>query len=355
MTEISRGSYVKTPRDLTVAEYLRNWLRDYVEVNCAPKTIESYGMIIEKHVIPEVGNIHLAKLEPRYLQVLYGRKKAAGLGNRTVRYLYSLMAEALGHAVKTGLINRNVALSTEPPKVEHKVITTLAPDQLDRFFSAVKGILYYALFYLMLHTGLRRGEALALKWKHIDLGLSSLGVSAYLSVMQSLNKVDGRDLVQEPKTTSGKRRVALSPSLVLVLRTYRDAQGALRASVGEQLIDEDYVCCHFDGTPLDPSTVSHTFAKVLRRAGLPPMPLHGLRHTHATLLLQAGIHPKVVQERLGHSSIRVTLDTYSHVVGGLQEAAAQKFDEFLSANRSADNNVGKMSALVHTDGRKTQN
>jgi len=179
--------------------------------------------------------------------------------------------EALGHAVKTGLINRNIALYTEPPKVEHKIIPTLAPDQLDKFFSAVKGMLYYALFYLMLHTGLRRGEALALKWKHIDLGLSSLGVSAYLSVTQSLNKVEGRALVQEPKTASGKRRVALSASLALVLRQYREAQEAMRMSVGE-LTDENYVCCHLDGAPLDPSTVSHAFAKVLRRAGLPPMP-----------------------------------------------------------------------------------
>jgi integrase len=342
MTEISRGGYVKTPWNLTVAEYLRTWLRDYAEVNYRPKTIESYRMLIEKHLIPEVGNIHLKELEPRHLQSLYARKKDSGLGSRTVRYLYSLLAEALGHAVKTGLINRNLALSTEPPKVEHKVITTLAPDQLERFFSAVKGVLYYALFYLMLHTGLRRGEALALKWKHIDLGLSSLGVSAYLSVMQSLNKVNGRDLVQEPKTANSKRRVALPSSLVLVLRQYREAQEALRASVGAQLTDEDYVFCHLDGTPLDPSTVSHTFAKVLRRAGLPPMPLHGLRHTHATLLLQAGIHPKVVQERLGHSSIRVTLDTYSHVMGGLQEAAAQKFDDFLAANSSSVINVAKM-------------
>jgi integrase len=107
MTEISRGGYVKTPRNLTLAAYLRTWLRDYAEVNCRPKTIESYRMLVEKHVIPEVGNIHLIELEPRHLQSLYARKKDSGLGSRTVRYFYSLLVEALGHAVKTGLINRN--------------------------------------------------------------------------------------------------------------------------------------------------------------------------------------------------------------------------------------------------------
>lgn len=203
---------------------------------------------------------------------------------------------------------------------------------------------YYTLFYLLLHTGIRRGEALALKWNHVDLGLSSLGTTGYISVSESLNKIDGRVIIKEPKSASGKRRVALPPSLALVLRQHREAQEALRASLGGTLAESDYVFCHPDGIPMDPSTVSHAFAKMLRRAGLPPMPLHGLRHSHATYLLQAGIHPKVVQERLGHSSIRVTLDTYSHVVGGLQEAAAQKFDDFLSENDSSRKNVGRMLA-----------
>jgi integrase len=206
---------------------------------------------------------------------------------------------------------------------------------------------HYALFYLLLHTGLRRGEALALKWKNIDMGLASLGVQAYLSVTQSLGKVDGKTYVKEPKTGSGKRRVALPPSLTLVLQQHKAEQQELFALLGNTLTDEDYVFCHHDRTPLDPSTISHSFAHVLREAELPPMPLHGLRHSHATLLLQAGTHPRVVMERLGHSSIRVTLDTYSHVVGGLQESAAQKFDDFLQAkNQSVSNPLAKSRNLI---------
>jgi len=177
-------------------------------------------------------------------------------------------------------------------------------------------------------------------------------VAAYLSVTQSLNKVNGRLVLREPKTGAGRRRVALSPSLTLVLRQHRDEQSAERALLGKKLTDEDYVFSHPDGSPLDPSTVSHAFARILRQAGLPRMPLHSLRHTHATFLLQAGIHPRVVMERLGHSSIRVTLDTYSHVVGGLQEAAAQRFDDFLSAKGTSRENVGKMSADTTKDATK---
>ena len=353
---IEQGIYVKTPRDLTVAEYLRSWLHVYVEVNCAPKTIESYRMLIEHHIIPEVGSLRLIDLQPCHLQALYSQKKKDGLSSRTVRYLYSLISEALGHAVKTGLIARNVARATEPPRTEHKVVPTMKPEDLDKFFEAAKKTpLYYNLFYTLLHSGLRRGEALGLRWKCVDLGLPSLAIAAYLSVTQSLSKVNRRLVLREPKTAAGRRRVALSPSSVLVLRQHRQDQEALRASLGTRLTDNDYVFCHPDGSPIDPSTVSHAFAKILRRSGLPSMPLHSLRHTHATLLLQAGVHPRVVMERLGHSSIRVTLDTYSHVVGGLQEAAARRLDEFLLANSTTSENVGKMSAIIDIDLEKSRN
>jgi len=138
-----------------------------------------------------------------------------------------------------------------------------------------------------------------------------------------------------------------------VLRQYRAEQEAQRTLLRKPLTDADFVFAHLDVTPLDPSTVSHTFNKVIRRAGLPHIRLHDLRHTHASLLLQAGTHPKIVQERLGHSSIRVTLDTYSHVMGGLQEAAAQRFDDFLATK--GIENVGKMSANTPEDATNSRN
>lgn len=332
--QFDTGMLVK-PGKVTVADYLRQWIKDYAEVNCSPKTLESYNQLINHHLIPELGNIKLVELEPRHLQSMYARKRDSGLSPRTVRYLYNLVSQVLRYAMKQGILTRNVAQSTEPPRLEHKEVNTIMTEQISTFLESASKTPHYALFYLLLHTGLRRGEALALKWKHVDLDMTSLGVQAYLSVTQSLSKVDGKTYVKEPKTNSGKRRVALSPSLTLVLKQHKSEQQRLCISLGNTLTNDDYVFCHVDRTPLDPSTVSHIFGDVLRKAGLPPMPLHGLRHSHATLLLQAGTHPRVVMERLGHSSIRVTLDTYSHVVGGLQELAAQRFDEFIEAKNKS--------------------
>ena len=343
LNQLDSRTFVK-PGKVTVAEYLQEWLTNYAELNCSPKTIESHRQLINSHLIAELGSIKLVELEARNLQSMYAKKKDSGLSARTVRYLYNLMSQVLGYAMKQGILSRNVAQNTEPPRIEHKEMNTVRPEQIGAFLEAASKTPHYALFYLLLHTGLRRGEALALKWKHVDMGLASLGIQAYLSVTQSLGKINGKTYVKEPKTSSGKRRVALSPSSILVLQQHKTEQRRLFASLGNTLTDDDYVFCHYDRTPLDPSTISHTFAKVLYKAGLPPMPLHGLRHSHATLLLQAGTHPRVVMERLGHSSIRVTLDTYSHVVGGLQELAAQKFDDFIEAkNKSISNPLAKSS------------
>jgi integrase len=345
LSQLDSGTFVR-PRRITVGEYLQQWLGDYAELHCAPKTIESYRQVVGSHLVPEVGGIKLVDLEARDLQAMFAKKRESGLSARTVRYLYSLMSQVLRYAVKQGILNRNVAQNTEPPKMERRELNTIRPEQINIFLEAARETPHYALFYLLLHTGLRRGEALALKWKNVDMGLASLGVQAYLSITLSLSKVDGKTYIREPKTSSGRRRVALPPSLTLVLKQHKLKQQESFALLGRTFTDEDYVFCHHDGTPLDPSTVSHSFAHALRKAGLPPMPLHGLRHSHATLLLQAGTHPRVVMERLGHSSIRVTLDTYSHVVGGLQESAAQRFDDFVGAkNQSVSNPLAKSGNL----------
>ena len=353
---LEQGVYVR-PSRLTVAQFLGEWLQDYVELNCSPRTKASYEMIIRRHLIPELGSIPLSQLEPRHLQASYSRQREGGrvdgkgqLSPQTVRYCHSLLAEALGYAVKMGLLSRNVAQATEAPRADHKVMLTLAPEDVPRFLEAAQESPYYTLFYLLLHTGLRRGEALALRWKNVDLGLASLGISAYLSVVEAAYKLNGTYVIKEPKTSHSRRRIALPPSLGLVLRQHKAGQEAQRALLGKPLTDNDFVFAHPDGSPLDPSTVSHAFNKVMRKAGLPHIRLHDLRHTHASLLLQAGVHPKIVQERLGHSSIRVTLDTYSHVIGGLQEVAAQRFDDLLAAK--SIENVGKMSANTPDDAGK---
>jgi len=179
------------------------------------------------------------------------------------------------------------------------------------------------LFYTALYTGTRLGELLGLRWCDVDVDLASL------SVVQALYKRGGVCQMIEPKSSGGRRRIALSPSLALLLRKYKTEQQAQRILLGGSLVESNLVFSYISGKPLDPGVVSHTFTRVLKKAGLPHIRFHDLRHSHATFLLKGGVHAKIVSERLGHANIGITLDTYSHVLPGLQEGAAERFDEML--------------------------
>jgi len=184
---------------------------------------------------------------------------------------------------------------------------------------------YYVLFYTALFTGMRRSELLALRWQDVDFIFSQVYVSRSLHVLK-----DGKVVFKSPKTASGRRTVALPPSAILLLKEHKEKQALDRAMLGIPLKDDDLVFSHLEGKPLLPNTVTHAWIKLVRRTGLKGIRLHDARHTHASLMLKQGTHPKIVQERLGHASIQITLDTYSHVAPGLQEAAATRFDEAFS-------------------------
>ncbi len=185
--------------------------------------------------------------------------------------------------------------------------------------AAAKKTDYYAVFHLALYTGMRRSELLALRWGDVDL------IGSQISVTRSLHRLQGGAIVfQPPKTAKGRRTIALSPSATAMLREYRGQQELL---AGTPSHDDQLVFSHPDGSPMQPDAVSQAWRRLVQRCGMGGVRLHDARHSHATLMLKLGIHPKVVQERLGHSSISVTLDTYSHVAPGLQESAAMRFDE----------------------------
>ena len=184
-----------------------------------------------------------------------------------------------------------------------------------------------------------------LTWGNIDLDLCTL------SVTQALHRPSGHSYVlRSPKSRAGRRRIDLPPSLALVLRQYRIKQERQRDMVGRALTDDDFVFAHPDGNPWDPSSITHAFQRMLRKTALPHVRLHDLRHTHATLMLKAGVHPKIVSERLGHSNISITLDTYSHVLPGLQEAAAKRFDDMMESTPQVDEDSEKMSAKCRQSG-----
>jgi integrase len=195
-------------------------------------------------------------------------------------------------------------------------------DDMFTFLESARQTPYFALFHTALFTGMRRSELLALRWCDLDLLQCQLSVTRSLHVLRG-----GKVIIRQPKTAKGRRLIALSPLTASVLREHQEKQSLERAMLGKPLAGEDLVFCDLEGSPLLPNTVTHAWIKLVRHTGLKPIRLHDARHSHASLMLKQGTHPKIVQERLGHASIQTTLDVYSHVAPGLQEAAAARFDQ----------------------------
>lgn len=341
LTSVETGVYIK-PSHLTLADWLQQWLNGHVATDCAPRTQAGYEEIIRLHIVPAIGQIPLAQLEPQQIETFCDAKAREGK-IRTARHCYALLRTTLGHAVKMGAVARNAALACDPPRLERKTMTTLAASDFPRFFEAISESPYRMVFVTLLASGMRRGEVLALKWKNLDLSRPEMG---YARVVESGYKVHGHWETKEPKTTRSRRPAALPGALVALLLEHKRSQAEL---FGEQLTEEGYVFCTHEGKPLDPCTVSRAFGRVLQKAGLPHMRLHDLRHTYATLLLKGGQHPSVVAAQLGHSTVMTTLDVYSHVLPGLQEAAARSMESFLPKQLPAGNQERNGCSLVAVD------
>lgn len=228
-----------------------------------------------------------------------------------------------------------------PPRVQKKTMNTLSPEEVVSFLDAARDTDYYVFFAALLYTGLRRGELLALRWRNLDLEAEKI------IVVETAYKLgSGEYVIKEPKTAHSRRSVSMSQSLVELFKRYRVDQELLRIQLGVSLVTDDFVFIRPDGSPINPNAVTLAFHRITKRAGLRSIRVHDLRHTHATLMLKAGVHPKVVSERLGHASIAITLDTYSHVLPGLQDAAAEKFDSIFEVENKekSDPSVSKMLA-----------
>ena len=332
--QLDTGTFMK-PGKTTLGEFLERWLKDYAWTNLAPRTAEGYEHIIRRHLLPSLGNITLTQLKPEHLQRYYSEKLSEGrcdgkgaLSPRTVKHHHVTLHTALESAVKWGLLSRNPADAVDPPHSQRPEWHTLNEDDINTLLEAAKKTPYYALFYLALFTGMRRSELLALRWSDVDLLLCQVYVTRTLHQLR-----DGSIVYRAPKTAKGRRMIALSPSAAVILREHRLEQETARVMLGASLTDDDLVFSQIDGRPLLPDTVTHAWIKLVRRNGLEGVRLHDARHSHASLMLKAGTHPKIVQERLGHASIQITLDTYSHVAPGLQEAAANRFDELVTHRR----------------------
>jgi integrase len=308
----------------TLGHYLASWL-DTVRPNLKPKTFRSYEQLTRVHVLPTIGAIPLSKLSAQQLQLLYARRLEAGSSTTTVQHVHAVLHRALESAFRLGLVQRNVSDLVDPPRMRHHEMRVLTPAQVRTLLDAARGDRLEALYVLALATGMRQGELLALRWEDVDLDGGALQVRATLQHVSG-----GGFTFAPPKTRRSRRKVVLPVAALDALRQHRVRQADERANLRSGWDDLGLVFANRLGRPLDGIHVlRRELHPLLRRAGLPLIRFHDLRHTAATLLLGRGVNPKVVSELLGHSQVSITLDVYSHVLPDMQQHAAAVMDALL--------------------------
>ena len=312
-----------------VGQFLTHWLEDVHKRSIRPRTYERYEEIVRLHLAPGIGYHQLQKLSAQHLQSFYAKKLEEGLSTTTVISFHNVLHKALETAVRWNLIARNPCDLVSPPRRKRFEIRPLSMQQIQQFLAVARGHRQEALFILALATGMRRGELLALKWQDLDLEQGALQVRRILTRIPS--KLPGRGYEEaEPKTDKGRRSIALPSLAAEALRGHRLRQTEAKLKAGPGWQDHDYVFCTSIGTHLNPTRdVLDALKSLLEQAGLPDIRFHDLRHSCATMLLGMNVHPKIVQEILGHSQISMTMDIYSHILPTMQEEAMHKIDEAL--------------------------
>lgn len=322
INETREGTYIE-PSKMLLSQFLEKWLNDHARVNVKQKTLESYQNAIYNHINPALGKIKLHKLRPAHIQQLLSEKLSEGkLSNRSIQYLHTVLKNALNHAVKWELVNRNAAMGVSPPRPEKKKVQAWSREEAKTFLDALKVHRLYPLYLLALTTGMRKGELLGLRWQDVDLKHNRITI---LQTLSSTN--DGLVLQESVKTTSSSRTVDISEAAAAVLRQHRKRQLEEYMVIGRP--EQDLVFTSERGTPINPHNLTRHFNRTIEQLGLRRIRFHDLRHTHATMLLEDGVHPKIVSERLGHSQISITMDTYSHVLPRIQKEAALKTDDLI--------------------------
>jgi integrase len=334
--EQQQGTLIKSSSQ-TVAQFMADWLENVHRRRLRPRTYERYSEVINLHIIPALGHYQLQKLTAQHVQAFYAKKEDEGLASTTIHYYHSVLHNALNMAVKWRLIPKNVCDLVTPPRKERFDIKPLTEEQAQAFLATVRGHKWEALFTLALATGMRRGELIGLKWQDINFKTGTLQVVRVLTRVPT--KSPEREHVYteaEPKTEKSRRSVLIAPFALEALKEHRVRQLEAKLKADSNWLEHDYVFCTSHGTHLNPNHIVEEFKKLLKQAGLPNIRFHDLRHSAASLLLSLGIHPKVVQELLGHTQISITMDVYSHLLPGMQKDAMSKLDEALKRQQSGE-------------------
>jgi integrase len=316
------GRLVMGP-DQTLALYLERWLEEGVRNSVRPKTYENYELCVRR-LLPELGRVRLRALTPEHIQHALGNLIRRGLAARTVRQVHMVLRCSLKQAVLWRLIPGNPSDAVKAPRAERKEMRTLSEEQVRSLLAATAGTRHHALWIFLVTAGVRLGEALALKWADIDM------VEGNATIRRALQRHRGVGMVfVEPKSSRGRRTVPFPPETIATLAAQRRDLDRERSQAGKLWHENHLVFPSPVGRPRDMTYLSYTFHRGLQLAGLPRMRIHDLRHTAATHLLTKHVHPKVVQELLGHSTIAITLDTYSHVMPALAKEASTYMSSLL--------------------------
>ena len=339
LTERDAGIAVK-PAQQTLNEYLDRWLETAVKPKVRPKTWMGYRSLLHNHIRPALGARPLAKIKPLEVQQAFQDMIDRGLSARTIEYTRMVLRQAFKQAIQWRLLTFNPCDGVQIPRRQRREMQALSPEQARRFLVVARGTRYGMLFELAITTGLRPSEYLALKWEDIDFERGTL------SVVRSLDAMPGGGYrLEETKTRNSRRVVKLLPGVLRALLEHRQAQQRLREEAGERWNEQGFVFTNAEGGPLDGHNLSSRhLRRILKEAGLPQIRLYDLRHTAATLALSAGVPVKVVSEMLGHSSVALTLDVYSHVLPHMQEDAARRMAALM------EDSGGHLAAERHTIG-----
>lgn len=325
---LSSGTFVAVDPQ-SVSEWIDRWLVT-IASKIRPSTLRDYRMDLGR-VKDRLGHVKLQELRPLDVEEFYasllvsGRRYGGGLAPKTVRNIHIALRRSLADAERFGLVTRNVAALVKPPVPERRELTTWTADEVRTFLASVEGHRLFAAFRLIATTGMRRGEALGLRWSAVNLKTGRVQINRSLSVVDNVLSWDA------PKTARSRRTVSLDPETVAALQAHRKRQLEERMRAGDAWVDDDLVFCTELGGEQHPDRFTRAFQAAAKRAGVPPIRLHDLRHTWATLALEAGIHPKVVSERLGHATTSITLDIYSHVQPELDTQAATAVAQLFSS------------------------